>query len=203
MAPKKKIEVWPFDTVWEYRKAFTEQVDENGNKVRPSVTFYVRRADGETPLSWPSIMWKFGSGLTDWPNPMAWNQRPSDQLKNIRFENGYFTTNDPEQIWFLDHYHTGGVYEDPKRDISTNYPGENKFIADISRTDPNAQKEKVITEIQERIVEKTIFPRVILEAMDPAQLMAICGSLSIDMTNVEQTVGSLVKHMEDKWFVQW
>lgn len=174
MATKKKVETGPFETIADYRKAFNEQVDEQGNKVRPSVTFYVRRPDGQVPQSGPSIMWKFGSGLTDGPNPMSWNQRPADQAKNIRFENGYFTTNDPELVWYLDHYHTGGVYEDPKRDMYVNYPGENKFIADISREDPNAPKEKVITEVQEKIIEKTVFPRVVLESMDPAQLMQIC-----------------------------
>jgi len=198
MAPKKKIETGPFETLAEYRKAFNEQVDGQGNKIRPSVTFYVRRPDGQVPSSGPSIMWKFGSGLTDGPNPMSWNQRPADQAKNIRFENGYFTTNDPELVWYLDHYHTGGVYEDPKRDMYVNYPGENKFIADISREDPNAPKEKVVTEIQERIVEKTVFPRVVLESMDPAQLMQICGSLEVDMKDVDQTVGSIVKHLTDK-----
>lgn len=198
MAPKKKIETGPFESMADYRKAFTEQVDENGNKVKPSVTFYVRRPDGAVPESGPSIMWKFGNGLTDGPNPMAWNQRPADQAKNIRFEHGYFTTNDPELVWYLDHYHIGGTYEDPKRDMYINYPGENKFIADISREDPNAPKERVITEIQERIVEKTVFPRVVLESMDPAQIMAICGSLSIDVSDVDQTVASLVKAMTDK-----
>lgn len=55
-----------------------------------------------------------------------------------------------------------------------NYPGETKFIADISREDPNAPKERVVTEVQEKIIEKTVFPRVVLESMDPAQLMQIC-----------------------------
>lgn len=76
MSPKKKIETGPFETIADYRKAFNEQVDEQGNKVRPTVTFYVRRPDGAVPESGPSIMWKFGSGLTDGPNPMSWNQRP-------------------------------------------------------------------------------------------------------------------------------
>ncbi len=55
-----------------------------------------------------------------------------------------------------------------------NYHGENKFIADISREDPNAPKERVVTEVHEKIIEKTVFPRIILESMDPAQLMQIC-----------------------------
>lgn len=202
MAPKNKISTGPFDTVEEYRKAFTEQVDGNGNKIRPSVTFYVRRPDGNVPESGPSIMWKFGSGLTDGPNPMSWNQRPNDAAKNIRFEHGFFTTQDPEVAWYLDHYHSGWAYEDPKRDLYVNYAGENKFIADISREDPNAPKERVVTEIQEKIIEKTVFPRIVLEGMDPAQLMAICGSLQIDMGWVDQTVASIVKHMEDRGYVQ-
>jgi hypothetical protein len=32
--------------------------------------------------------------------------------------------------------------------------------------------------------------------------MQICGSLQVDMTDVDQTVGSIVKHLTDKWFVQ-
>jgi hypothetical protein len=50
------------------------------------------------------------------------NQRPLDAQKNIRFENGYFTTKDKDQIWLLDHYNSGGTYEDKKRDIIVNYP---------------------------------------------------------------------------------
>ena len=54
--------------------------------ITKAVTFYVTRADGESPLSGPTILWPFGSGVTDGHAPVDRQQRPVDAAKNIRFE---------------------------------------------------------------------------------------------------------------------
>ncbi len=200
MAQNKKNKTWPFDTVDEYRTALQPWKDDDWNTVMPSVTFYVTSPSGDIPKSWPSLFWKFGHGRTDWPSPISWNQRPEDESKNVRFEYGFFTTSDPEVIWYLDHYHTWGVFEDSKRNIYINYKWEPNNICIISRKDP-AEK-KVVVETVETVVYKTAFPRVLLSSMDPAQLMSICASLEVDLSEVDKTVESIIAHLEGKWFVQ-
>lgn len=168
--------------------------------INKAVTFYVTRPDGEIPLSGPSIFWPFGSGVTDGHSPVDRQQRPMDAAKNIRFENGFFTTSDPDVIWLLDHYNSGGTYEDEKRGISMQYSGE-QYICRISREDPNAPKIKLV-EKKETVVEKTVFPREVLEWMDPAQLIAIAGSIQVDLTGVDKTTAAIVKVLEDKGHVK-
>ena len=161
------------------------------------VTFYVTRPDGEVPLSGPTILWPFGSGLTDGLSPIDRNQRPLDAQKNIRFENGHFTTADKDQIWLLDHYNSGGTYEDKKRDIIVNYPGEN-YLAKISRQDPNAAKLKIVTEKEIKEVEVIKYPKAVLETMSPEVLTNMCGIMQIDISNIDKTTAAIVQVMEDK-----
>lgn len=171
------------------------------NIEKKSVTFYVTRTDGEIPAAGPSIIWPFGNGLTQGMTIRDTNQHPADAAKNVYFENGSFTTSDPDVIWLLDHYNSGGTYEDAKRGISINFPGV-RFLCNISRTDPAASKVKVVTTEVEKVVEVTKYPRIVLESMDPAQLMAIIGSLGVDASNADQTTMSLVQLLDDKGFVK-
>lgn len=168
--------------------------------INKPVTFYVTRPDGEVPLSGPSIFWPFGSGVSDGHSPVDRQQRPADAAKNIRFENGFVTVSDPEMIWLLDHYNSGGTYEDEKRGISMQYLGE-RYICRITREDPAAPKIKLVKN-EATIVEKTVFPREVLESMDPAQLIAIAGSMEIDLSGVDKTTASIVKVLEDKGHVK-
>ena len=103
-------------------------------------------------------------------------------------------------IWLLDHYNSGGTYEDEKRGISMQYPGE-RYICRITREDPAAPKIKLVKN-EATIVEKTVFPREVLESMDPAQLIAIAGSMEIDLSGVDKTTASIVKVLEDKGHVK-
>jgi len=175
------------------------------NKVTKSsepteVTFYVTRPDGQIPASGPTILWPFGSGLTDWHTANDRNQRQVDVQKNIRFENGYFVTSNPDQIWLLDHYNSGGTFIDAKRDINVNYPGD-RYLCMISRKDPNAVEVKVVTEKTVETVEVTRYPREVLEAMTPDVLINICGIMQIDISNVDKTTMAIVNAMDDKWYV--
>lgn len=168
------------------------------DKIDWPVTFYVTRPDGQAPADWPSIYWPFSS-ITDGHTPIERNQSINDQRKNVRFENGYFTTTDPDQIWLLDHYNSGGTYTDAKWNAHF-YPGE-RFLCKISREDPHAVKTTVIEKEVEKIVTRTVFPRAVIAAMDPKQLVAICISLKLDTANVDHTVGALTKLLEDNWMI--
>ena len=103
-------------------------------------------------------------------------------------------------MWLLDHYNSGGTYIDEKRGITMPYSGE-RYICRISREDPASQKIKIVKS-ESTIVEKTVFPREILEGMDPAQLIAIAASLEIDLNGIDKTTASIVKVMEDKGHVK-
>ncbi len=80
------------------------------------------------------------------------------------------------------------------------YPGE-RYICRITREDPAAPKIKLVKN-EATIVEKTVFPREVLESMDPAQLIAIAGSMEIDLSGVDKTTASIVKVLEDKGHVK-
>lgn len=168
-------------------------------KIEWPVTFYVTRPDGESPAEWPTIYWPF-STITDWHTPIERNQTTGDQRKNVRFENGYFTTQDPDQIWLLDHYNSGGTYTDSRGNPHF-YAGE-RFLAKISREDPHAPKTRVVEKEVEKVVTQTVFPRIVMEAMDPKQLVGICTSLKLDTSNVDHTTASLIKLMEDNGMIK-
>lgn len=166
--------------------------------IQETVTFYVTRPDGESPAEGPTIYWPFSS-ITDWHTPVERNQSVNDQRKNVRFENGYFTTSNPDQIWLLDNYNTWGTYTDAKWNQHF-YPGE-RFLAKVTREDPHAPKTKIVEKEIEKIVTRTVFPRAVIEAMDPKQLVAICVSLKLDTSNVDHTVGALTKFLESHWAI--
>lgn len=166
-------------------------------KIEP-VTFYVIRPDGESPAEWPTIYWPF-SVITDWHTPVERQQSIVDQRKNVRFQNWYFTTSDKDQIWLLDHYNSGGTWDDPKWNPHF-YPGE-KILCKITREDPHAPKTRVIEKEIEKVVTKTVFPRTVIESMTPQQLVAICVSMKLDTSNVDHTVWALLKLLEDNGMI--
>lgn len=162
------------------------------------VTFYVLRPDGESPAEWPTIYWPF-STITDWHTAVERNQHINDQRKNVRFENWYFTTTDPDQIWLLDHYNSGGTWEDSRGNPHF-YAGE-RFLCKITREDPHAPKTRIVEKEVEKVVTRTVFPRAVVEAMTPQQIVSICLSLKLDIGNVDHTVAALTKFLEDNWII--
>lgn len=123
----------------------------------------------------------------------------NSQRKNVRFENGFFTTTDPDQIWLLDNYNSGGTWED-KRGEPHFYAGE-RMLCKITREDPHAPKTRIVEKEVEKIVTRTVFPRTVIEAMDPKQIVAIAVSLKLDTSNVDHTVASLTKLLEDNGMI--
>ena len=79
-------------------------------------------------------------------------------------------------------------------------PGE-RYICRITREDPSAPKIKLVKN-EVTVVEKTVFPREILEAMDPGQLIAIAGSIDVDLNGVDKTTAAIIKTLEDKGHIK-
>ena len=162
-------------------------------QVQEKVTFYAVRPDGQVPAEWPNIYWPF-SAITDGHTPIERNQDKRDAAKNVRFENGHFTTQDPDQIWLLDHYNSGGTYVDKKG--NEYYYGWDRYLIKITREDPYAEKTKFVEKKIETVKEVVKYPRAVLESMDPKQLMVLCVAANLDTSSVDQTAASLIKLME-------
>lgn len=68
----------------------------------------------------------------------------------------------------------------------------------ITRKDPNALDVRTVEKKVETVVEKVVYPRVVLESMDPKQLTQICVAAGLDFQNIDQTNSAIIKFLEDK-----
>lgn len=124
-----------------------------------AVTFYATSLDGKLKTRMGRITWKFGKGYKD---QLTNEIKYHDEDLDIYFENGMFTTDNPDQIAYLDAYNTGGT-------IKLSDEREVKVIGDtqlfrITRQDPTAVGVKVVKETTE--VVKEIIPKSVLDLME-------------------------------------
>jgi hypothetical protein len=147
------------------------------------VTFYATSLDGKLKKRMGAISWKYGKGYKDnLTDEIKYEQSELD----IYFEDGKFTTENPDQIAYLRAYTNGGTIElsDGRRVI---VPVNNQLFR-ISETDPEAVGVKTVTEKVE--VTKEIIPKALLDLMDLQMKIDFAKRNQVELPK-EQTQASL------------
>lgn len=163
-------------------------------------TFYLIRPDGQLQVRESTFYFPLSRRDTAF-SASEREQLPWDSVRNATFKNGFFETQDPDVIWWLEHYHTGGMWHAWKPDESF-MPASWYQIGTITDQDPSKNIRSDTKEV-ERVVEKIVIPRAIVEGIqDVKTLQDTLTSLGIDITEHPNTREGLIKVLEDKWMLK-
>lgn len=162
-----------------------------------SVTFYLRTPDGKPKMRRTTIVWPFGTFREG--RDRQQDGYVASTLKTIIFDAGFFETNDPEIIKFLDVYNSGGVWtrEDGSGEQFT--IGAN-FISNIITREKAKDVVKTVTTTE--YVEKVMIPAIIVETFSIEQLKASCQQFGISLPKDTMYKDDYIKILKDAGHIQ-
>jgi hypothetical protein len=149
-----------------------------------AVTFYAVDLNGKLKTRMGRISWKFGKAYRD---PVHNLVEYTDGNLDMQFEDGMFTTDNPDQIAYLDAYSTGGKIQLSGRTDLVNVPQESQLFR-ITRQDPLEAGVKVVTEVKE--VNVNVIPKALFAMMDLDMKVKFCKDENIELPG-EVTMASV------------
>lgn len=158
-----------------------------------AVTFYAVKLNGELKKTMGKITWKFGKWYKD---ELTNEIKYSNDDLDIQFEDWRFTTDNPDQIAYLNIYNSWWLMTlSDWREVRV--PVEWQLFR-ITKDDPNAEWVKIVTE--EKKVIKEVISSDFLDFMDIDAKIAFAKRNNIELP-WELTVANIDRVIKEAWHI--